>query len=63
MADVSDVNKHVVRTKLILKHHEKHNFYLFVRKDKSDAWRLPSNSVDRGESIENIAGIVLSSVS
>ena len=60
---MAGVNKHEIRTKLILKHFEKENYYVFVRKDKHDAWSLPSNSVARGKSVEGTAGSVLSSVS
>jgi hypothetical protein len=56
-------NKHEIRTKLILNHFEKENYYLFVRKDKNDVWSLPSNIVTRGQSIEESAKNISNSVS
>ena len=60
---MAGVNKHEIRTILALKHFEKENYYVFVRKDKSEAWSLPSNIVARGKSIEATGGSVLISVS
>lgn len=61
--NMADVNKHEIRTRLLLKHFEKENYYLFVRKDKSDTWSLPSNSVGRLQSIEESAKSISNSVS
>lgn len=60
---MAGVNKQGIRTKLVLKHSEKENYYVFVRKDKDDAWSLPSSIVACGKSVEETAGSVLSSVS
>ena len=56
-------NNREIRTKLILNHSEKENYYLFVRKDKNDVWSLPSNIVTRGQSIEESAKNISNSVS
>jgi hypothetical protein len=51
-----------IRTKLVLKHFEKENYYLFVREDKNDAWRLPSNTLTCGGTIEDSAKKISNSV-
>lgn len=55
----TEVNKHEVKTTVVLKRSEEETYYLFVRKDKSDAWSLPSSTVGSVQSIEETANNVL----
>ena len=55
-------NKVEIRTKLVLKHSEKENYYLFVREDKNKPWSLPTNILARGQTIEDGAKRISSSV-
>ena len=55
-------NKVEIRTKLVLKHSEEENYYLFVREDKNDVWSLPTSILARGQTIEDGAKTISSSV-